>query len=458
MKLTRTAIPMKKILKVSLGFLTATGLMASLNGCDALLHQKTAYGNSSEQKTLKLVVVRRPLTYQRLHQLESGFEFEILQHFALDMGYRLKIKQVKNEKILIQEMEQGNHDIGASRLTQFLVAQSELPRSPVYDEEKISLVCYKNLDFQASSKWHLAINSSRAEMQWLKNIRKISPRLKVSLRENSTSLSILKSMARNKADCTLMDRLEAQYYSKVFPKLKIIKDLSQPYPYFFLLSKSRPELSLQLRHWMTKASHRHVLSQFKMRAKGKPWALSEGDVKKFAKAREAILPQYSSLFKKHSQSFGVPWQLAAAVAYQESKWNPQAESFTGVRGFMQLTQETAEHLGVENRLDPSQSIWGGVKYIKMLIDRQPKGLAFNEQLALALATYNVGPAHMLDAQKLAQRLGKNPYSWKDLKEVLPLLGEETYLPFLKYGPARGHEPVEYVHRVFGYLDLITVQI
>jgi membrane-bound lytic murein transglycosylase F len=121
---------------------------------------------------------------------------------------------------------------------------------------------------------------------------------------------------------------------------------------------------------------------------------------------------------------------------------------------MQLTQETAEYLGVEDRTDLSQSIWGGIKYLKVLLNRQPKGLPFQEKLALALATYNVGPAHMEDAQRLAKKMKKNPYLWNDLKQVLPLLANEEHLPELKYGPARGQEPVDYVHKVFAYLELI----
>ncbi len=248
------------------------------------------------------------------------------------------------------------------------------------------------------------------------------------------------------------------HFLRVFPELKIVKDISPAHSFYFLISKTRPELSQKIRRWISHAAHRQLLSQFKNRAKGPLKDLSNGEIRRFLLDRNKLLPQYGLLFKKHSKPFGLPWQLTAAVAYQESKWNPEAESFTGVKGFMQLTEETAEHLGVEDRLDVEQSIWGGAKYLKMLLDRQPKGLPFREKLALALATYNVGPAHMIDAQNLAHKLGKNPYSWKDLREVLPLLEERKYLPELKYGPARGQEPVIYVQRVLAYLDLISVQI
>jgi membrane-bound lytic murein transglycosylase F len=457
---------MKKILRVSTGFLAAVIMTIFVNGCDGWMFEKAAFGHSSEQKPLKLLVVQNPLTYQRLSEFEKGFEYELLQHFALDNGYRLQVKVMKSEKALIKELEAGRGDIGAARFRESLVHNSKLPRSPIYDEEKTSLVCHEDSQMSFNSRgqldpksqWKLVINPNRVEDSWIQLFKKEAPRLKVSRKQKFSSFAILKSLAPGKQDCTLLDRMEANFYLKVFPELKIVKDVSPAFSYFFLLGKDDSELGHHLRYWLTKASRRHLISQKKAKAQSKHPALSDSDVRRFLADRERLLPLYFSLFKKHGQSFGVPWQVAAAVAYQESRWNPEAESFTGVRGFMQLTQETAEHLGVDDRLDPNQSIWGGVKYIKMLLDRQPKGLPFTERLALALATYNVGPAHMLDAQKLAQRLGKNPYAWKDLKEVLPLLADQDYLPFLKYGPARGQEPVDYVQRVFGFLDLMTVQI
>ncbi|MEZ0392567.1 MAG: transglycosylase SLT domain-containing protein [Pseudobdellovibrionaceae bacterium] len=457
---------MKKILRVSLGFLSATGLMASVNGCDAWLSSRPAYGHLSEYKPLRLLVVSQPLTYQRIHELEKGFEFDLLQQFAVDMGYRLNVRIVKNEKTLLRELEKGKGDLGAARLNDFLVGASSLPRSPVYDEEKSSLVCHKDLTVELDSEgqltsknnWKLVLNSYRTEASWFRHFQKQTPTLKISLKKNSSTARLLKNLVEKKNECTLLDRLEARHALKLFPQLKVMKDLSPAYSYFFVMSEARTDLSQQFRIWLTKAAQDRVLSQTKNRFLGKNSVLSDSEIRRFAKDRERVLPLYSSLFKRHGQSFRLPWQLAAAVAYQESKWKPDAQSFTGVKGFMQLTQETAQHLGVEDRLDTNQSIWGGIKYLRMLLNRQPKGLPFKERLALALATYNIGPAHMWDAQKLAQRLGKDPYAWRDLQEVLPLLADQDYLPYLKYGPARGREPVDYVHRVFGYLDLITIQI
>ncbi|MGZ5280198.1 MAG: transglycosylase SLT domain-containing protein, partial [Pseudobdellovibrionaceae bacterium] len=370
------------------------------------------------------------------------------------------------EKELFRRLSQDKGDMAAARFSELNPKTSSFLKSPVYDTEKTSLVCRQGVSVQFTTegelgpenKWKLLINPVTTEARWSAHFKKQAPQIKISTRMNASSQQLLRSLKNEAADCTLMDRLAAQHHLRVFSKLKIVKDISPPLSFFFLISNSRPEIADQFGKWMARTAHKYLISQAKARIKGKASELSVREEKRFALDREQILPKYSTLLQKHAAEFGLPWQLLAAIAYQESRWNPEAESFTGVKGFMQLTNQTAEHLGVEDREDTAQSIWGGVKYIKMLLNRQPKNLPPRDRLALALATYNVGPAHMQDAQKLAVKLGKNPYSWKDLQTVLPLLAEEDYLPELKYGPARGQEPVTYVKRVFSYLELMSVQI
>ena len=151
----------------------------------------------------------------------------------------------------------------------------------------------------------------------------------------------------------------------------------------------------------------------------------------------------------------MPWTLLAAVAYQESKWDEDAKSYTGVKGLMQLTSKTAEHLGVNNREDPYQSIQGGALYLKYLFDKTPVNLHVNQRWALALAAYNIGWGHLRDANHLAIRLKKNPYNWTELKTVLPKLEKQIFYSKLTFGYARGSETVEFVDKVFNYYKLMN---
>ncbi len=459
---------MKQILRFILGSMAFAVLFAAVNGISGGgWLEKTAYGGVADAKPLHLLVIAKPLTFQKFHMIESGFEYELLQQFAVDEGFQLKVQIMRNEKELYKRLASGNKaDMAAARFSEFHPKASAFIKTANYDEEKSALVCHQdvNVDFNSSgslepgNRWKLVINANSLEQTWSAHFKKQAPQLKVATRINASSWQLLKSIRQRTADCTVLDRLEAQMLLRAMPTLRIVKDISPTQSFFFLVANQRPDLEIHFRKWMTRNAHKYIVSQAKARVKGKASELTAREQKQFARDREEVLPKYSNIIRKHASDFGMPWQLMAAIAYQESRWNPEAQSFTGVKGFMQLTAETAEHLGVDDREDPEQSIWGGIKYIKMLLDRQPKGLLFKDRLALALATYNVGPAHMIDAQKLALKLGKNPYAWKDLQTVLPLLAEEQYLPHLKYGPARGQEPVIYVRRVLSYLELMSVQI
>lgn len=183
--------------------------------------------------------------------------------------------------------------------------------------------------------------------------------------------------------------------------------------------------------------------------------LNQYEYEKFLEHSESRLITYKGSFEKHAKLNDIPWTLLAAVAYQESKWNRHAVSPTGVRGLMQITESTAEHIGLTNRRDPHQNIKAGAYYLKYLFDKTPKHLDTKHRWILALVAYNIGWGHLKDSHQLAVNLKKNPYKWRDLKQVLPLLHNEKYYSQLNYGFARGKEAVDFVDKVFSYYEMLN---
>ncbi len=182
-------------------------------------------------------------------------------------------------------------------------------------------------------------------------------------------------------------------------------------------------------------------------------ALSAFDERTFLYHVDSRLPRYLPHFQREARRHHIPWTLLAAQAYQESHWNPLAKSPTGVRGIMMLTKSTSSSLGVRSRLDPVQSIRGGAQHFAQLLRRLPPQIKEHDRIWFALAAYNVGRGHVMDARGLAHRLGKDPNRWADLREVLPLLARKEFYRTLRHGYARGWEPVQYVRRIQGYWSL-----
>lgn len=172
---------------------------------------------------------------------------------------------------------------------------------------------------------------------------------------------------------------------------------------------------------------------------------------------KSVLPQYRSLFHDAQERTGIEWRLLAAIAYQESQWDPTATSETGVRGFMQLTEDTAKRLGVRDLLDPRQNVLGAARYLRELKDKLPKRLVEPERTWMALAAFNIGLGHLEDARILAQKQKLDPDLWIDVKKVLPLLALPEYYDQAKLGYARGGMPVAFVDRVRAYYDVLLAQ-
>ncbi len=114
---------------------------------------------------------------------------------------------------------------------------------------------------------------------------------------------------------------------------------------------------------------------------------------------------------------------------------------------------SARGLGIENRLDPAQSISGGARYYADLYKQLPESIKGPDRRWYALAAYNIGMGHIYDARTLARQLKKNPDLWQEISKVLPLLSNKNYYPRLKHGYARGREPVRYVQRIRDYQNI-----
>jgi len=184
-------------------------------------------------------------------------------------------------------------------------------------------------------------------------------------------------------------------------------------------------------------------------------SMQNGGQELFAERIETRLPKYKGLIRSAAGENNMDWNLLAAMSYQESSWNPDATSPTGVRGFMMLTQETADELEVDDRLDPRQSIQAGASYYAQLHDRLPERIQEPDRTWMALAAYNMGMSHLEDARVLTEHYGKNPDLWKDVKTFVPLLEHKEYFAALKFGFARGGEAVGYVQHIQDYYTVLA---
>jgi membrane-bound lytic murein transglycosylase F len=185
--------------------------------------------------------------------------------------------------------------------------------------------------------------------------------------------------------------------------------------------------------------------------------LESADVLGLFERSRTLLPRYRRHFVRAESETGLDWRLLAAVGYQESQWDRLAVSPTGVRGLMMLSLDTAERMGVKDRLDAEQSILGGALYLQMLRDELPQEIAEPDRTWIALAAYNLGYGHVRDSFELARIQGLNPYAWSDLRDTVLLLSRPAHYRKLRHGYARGGEARVFVENVRTYYDILVRQ-
>lgn len=433
------------------------------NGCDSLYwNEKATFDKIQNNKSLVVLTVNEPLVYSTNKTGEKfGIDHDLLSAFAHEYKLKPTFKTYASEKLALEALAKGEGDIVAARIRQespYVNNQMFIP-GPAYDETNLVLYCDKSANVAHVTDLNDKVIAGLKKDLSTENIlrlRHFAPSARFNYLENSNTRQLMRDMNQGIYSCIITEALSGEFNARYFSKIEKIATLTGSFPLHWQFNENNKYLA-QLSHiWFRKASRRDQITEIRNRYNALLSEVNSRDVRSFIKNYREIFPEFKNLFIQAGKEHSVPWQLAAAVAYQESHWNADAVSFTGVRGIMQLTEETAEHLGIDDRSDPEQSIWAGTKYLKMLLAKFPENLASKDRLALALAAYNIGGAHLEDAQILAAQKKLNPNSWTDLKKVLPLLEDIEIAKSLKYGKARGRETVEFVDRVKGFYSLIVL--
>jgi membrane-bound lytic murein transglycosylase F len=177
------------------------------------------------------------------------------------------------------------------------------------------------------------------------------------------------------------------------------------------------------------------------------------DLRAYHRRIGSRLPKYRSLIERAADAYGFDWRLIAAQMYQESHFNPRARSHAGAYGLMQLTKKTAKYYGVSDIFDPKENIEAGVRQLRYLYNYFDEAEG-EDRIYMALAAYNIGQGHLMDARRLAADQQLDPNSWSDVSKTLPLLRQAKYYKQSVYGYCRGHEPVRYVKQIMLYYDIL----
>ncbi|CAM2068791.1 membrane-bound lytic murein transglycosylase MltF [Sulfidibacter corallicola] len=408
----------------------------------------------------ELVVLTRnaPTMYYERRDRWEGFEYELASAFAAHLGLKPRFVVKDTTAEILAAIQAGEGHIAAAGLTHTAERARTYLFGPPYQTVQQQVVGSRRLAVPEEPAElvgaSLLITGSSSYEEELEALRQQVPRLTWTSHMEMSTEQMLEEVWSGNVDFTIGDSHLVSINRRYFPELRVAFPIGEEQSLAWVVNPEMADLLPELAAWFAAYQGSGALDGLKERYYGYVKIFDYVDTRTFRRKVERVLPRYEALFRDQAVEHGFPWTLLAAQAYQESHWNPNALSPTGVRGIMMLTKPTAEQLGVEDRADPAQSIQGGVRYLTGLHKRVPETVQEPDRTWMALAAYNVGFGHLMDARELAVRAGKNPDLWRDLKHVLPQLSQRKYYKTVKHGYARGSEPVRYVQNIRNYQNIL----
>jgi membrane-bound lytic murein transglycosylase F len=396
-----------------------------------------------------------------------GYEYELLERLAEDLDLKLELVIAENLDEEIKMLKKGKGDIIAHGLTitkdrkeritftephttthQVLVQKKpdnwrqmklheidkELIRNP------INLIG-KKVYVRKNSSYYKRLNNLEEEIGGDIDI--------VEMPGKYTTEDLIKKVADGEIPFTVADYNIAAINETYNPNLDIKTKISFSQRIAWAVRENSPELLREINSWIVKMRQRteyYVIynkyfknsKSYRRRVKSDFFSLKSGRISR-----------YDDLVKQYSDSIEWDWRLLSSMIYQESRFNPRTKSWAGAKGLMQLMPNTASHVGVSNLYQPESSIKAGTRYIEYLKERWKEIPDSTERLKFIMASYNAGPNHVKDAQRLAEQDGKNTQEWSVVSEYILKLSNPKYYnkPVVKYGYCRGEEPYYYVKEI-----------
>lgn len=398
-----------------------------------------------------------------------GYEYELLKRLADDLGVELELKVSKNLDELLPELKKGTVDIVAHALAitsgrkkevsfadyLYITEQVLVQRKP----ENWRRMTLDDIQKQLITDPMQLIGdtvSVRMNSSYFTRIENLSKEIGGeiiidTLDGNLTTDEIIKMVAEGTIKYSLADKNLATINASYYSNLDVEVPLSFSQRIAWAVNPNATKLLNATNKWLKKEKKQpdynviydryftHKRS-FKRRVNSPFYSLNQKKISK-----------YDLIIKDNSAQIGWDWRLLASLIYQESQFDPEAESWTGARGLMQMMPAAAEEMGVKNKSDPKDIIKGGANYLKRMHDRFEAIPDAVQRIKFAMASYNCGYSHVVDAQKLAAVNGLDSTVWDEHVEkmIVALSYPQNFNhEVVKFGYVRGIEPFQYVDEIF----------
>jgi membrane-bound lytic murein transglycosylase F len=418
---------------------------------------------------LRVLTTNNAVNYFLYRGQQMGFDYELAKMASDRLGVQLEMVVPQRFEQLIPWLLDGRGDVIAGSLTvtperqeqiefsiPYLYVQEVLVQSSARDErlQSINELQGRKVHVQKSSSYYGTLQEIQ-EVVGSFEIIEVPEELEIEalmtwVADGHIEYTVADSHLLD-AELTYRDDIEAAFALEIPNEEDEESSVTKQKSIAFGLRKDNPELKAFLDDFIKStyrgleynvARQRYFEAPHRMRRVKEQRATVSGRVS-----------PYDDIIKKYSKQYGLDWRLMAAQAYEESRFNPRAESWAGAQGLFQVMPATALELGFTDLFDTEVSIHVGIRHMHRLLERLDPRIPFTDRLRFALAAYNAGLGHVLDARRLTRQRGQDADQWFDHVETAMLLLEQPkYYAHARYGYVRGSETVAYVSNVQNRYD------
>jgi membrane-bound lytic murein transglycosylase F len=419
-----------------------------------------------------------------------GYEYELLKDFAKDAGVELRVVLVQDRDSLFNMLRAGKGDIAAARLiplpqdsgrvaytrelyrTEPVVVQQKAPvtkaiaslpdpvdtilkagpaeRSPTYPA-RVRLIS-RPADLAAK---RVDLPKQSPYVQTLMELEdSITGDIQV-VELDASDDKLIREVSKGNIQYTVAEGNVAELQQSYYKNLHVRPVIGASKKVAWAVRPNAPVLLGELNRWITDEKTGPLFNRLYKKYFSDRRGYEERLQSRYLTSETGTLSPYDKLLKQHAGALGWDWRLLGSQMYQESRFKPNARSWAGATGLLQLMPATGREFGVRNPNDPEQNVAGAVRFLQWLTRYwTPRIPDPQERLKFILASYNTGAGHVEDAQRLAEANNDNPKRWADVSYwLLQKSKREVYTkPMVKYGFSRGIEPVTYVAIILDRFD------
>ena len=409
----------------------------------------------STEDALRVIVKPTNSTFWNRAWGLSGLDLELAERLAHQLKRPLELIELNNDRLIVETLAAGQADFAAVSMPTLQRWSSLIHFSETLLDDQYVLVYHPDApqpELDALNISSVAVSATESALAFARGQKALIGRLRPY--PDQDAFSLMRAVAEDRAPLALVQRAQFDLARAAHLELESMP-IGQPIPLAWGLGRDiSKSLQISLNNLIGRAQRSGELDDVVVRhLPGQPL---QGYA---AQSFDRHIRDRLSVHWKHFEAAGIETGqdplLLAAIGYQESHWRRRAKSPTGVRGVMMLTQPTAREMGVTNRLDARQSIFGGAGYLLKIHQRFGDDVPDPDRTWLALAAYNLGWGHVSDIRKYVAENGGDSNQWEQVRAALPLKTQRNM--GFQHGRARGKEAVAYVDNIRNYYNALLLK-